>query len=481
MNAESDDVDNDYDIDVNNVNHDKLKQKYFFDIIHGFITFDNLLTRIIDSKHFQRLRYLKQLGPVVYVYQNATHTRFEHSLGAAHYAEKAMDTILKNKENKKKIMDYMASIKELQSYYNRKYGGRKTPIDKYIIMLVKIAGLCHDLGHGPYSHIFDDIFIKKYPQCGKMARHEYRSCIILEHIIKNDPLLSKIIYDPEIEFIKNIIDPKEENTGFIYQIVSNDLNSLDVDKYDYILRDSYATGRKVAFNPQRLMEHIKIHDNNICYPEKLAFDIESLFEARYNLFKTVYVHKTVIGVGMLLIDIMELLNEFFDFFDYIMDIDKFADMTDEYVLYIAQNLKVSDEVLSDPTMRIKYDKLMRYLDNLKNHILYTKVRSMTTNEEIVFTDDVLKLLESYDITIYKNKIGYVSGNKKNPFDNIYFYKIHNGTEKFYKMDINNYTKLTPSNYQEHITHLFSRNKLDDRSLKIINDAIDGKNKIKKKK
>lgn len=99
------------------------------DPVHGQIVMDGLCLRIIDTKEFQRLRYLKQLGTCDYVYPGATHSRFSHSIGVAYYSE----LLLKNLKNNQPYLSI-------------------TPID---ILCVKIAGLCHDLGHGAYSHVWE--------------------------------------------------------------------------------------------------------------------------------------------------------------------------------------------------------------------------------------------------------------------------------------------------------------------------------------
>src|SRR5690606_32489551 len=126
-------------------------------------------------------------------------------------------------------------ISELKKYFQIMYNNN-FQLDDYVCELVKISALCHDIGHGPFSHAFDDLFkSNKYINHNDSGRntHEFRSTVILEHIIKNDKILSSAITDDEIQFMKNLIDPKDRN-GFIYQIVSNNLNGLDVDKFDYL-------------------------------------------------------------------------------------------------------------------------------------------------------------------------------------------------------------------------------------------------------
>uniref|UniRef100_A0A3B3VH18 HD/PDEase domain-containing protein n=1 Tax=Poecilia latipinna TaxID=48699 RepID=A0A3B3VH18_9TELE len=112
-----------------------LTQTVFNDPIHGNIELHPILVKIIDTPQFQRLRNIKQLGGVYYVYPGASHNRFEHSIGVAYLAGELLQT-----------------LKEKQ---------QKLRIDERDVLCVQIAGLCHDLGHGPFSHMFDLMFIPK--------------------------------------------------------------------------------------------------------------------------------------------------------------------------------------------------------------------------------------------------------------------------------------------------------------------------------
>ena len=131
------------------------------------------------------------------------------------------------------------------------------------------------------------------------------SCLSLEIIIKEHKKLSKLISDDEIQFMKNMINPTSAHTGFVYQIVSNSMNGLDVDKYDYIARDSYVTGIQTNFNCERLVDHIRVINNNICYQEQSIADIIELYTTRYKLHKTVYAHKGVIAAQYMIIEIFK--------------------------------------------------------------------------------------------------------------------------------------------------------------------------------
>lgn len=160
----------------NNLLNDLLNDyKIINDIIHGSVNLSKLAMMIIDTPEFQRLRYLKQLSTCYFVFPNAIHTRFEHSIGTYHIAKKMLYS-LKNK-SKTSELNKISEIPELNKYFkiNNITDNYLTP---FIIELVCIGALCHDLGHGPYSHLFDDYFLKNNDiqiKDKNFIHHEYRS------------------------------------------------------------------------------------------------------------------------------------------------------------------------------------------------------------------------------------------------------------------------------------------------------------------
>uniref|UniRef100_A0A3Q3E7G7 Deoxynucleoside triphosphate triphosphohydrolase SAMHD1-like n=1 Tax=Labrus bergylta TaxID=56723 RepID=A0A3Q3E7G7_9LABR len=229
----------------------------FNDPIHGSIELHPLLIKIIDTPQFQRLRFIKQLGGVYFVYPGASHNRFEHS-------------------NRVSQVGYLAG-KLAEALRSRQPELNITDRD---VLCVQIAGLCHDLGHGPFSHLYDGMFLPKALEKKrklKKWKHERGSRLMLDHLVEQNnfkPTMKKYGLKPEedITFIKEMIAgplqeskeqewpykgrPKEKS--FLYEIVSNKKNGVDVDKFDYLARDSSYLGTMNNFDFRRFLQFARV-------------------------------------------------------------------------------------------------------------------------------------------------------------------------------------------------------------------------------
>ena len=237
--------------------------KQIYDPVHGFITITPLMKSIIDTPEFQRLRDLKQLGAVHYVYPSAVHTRFEHSLGVSHLAGIMSESLIKR-----------------TSLHN----------SERTVELVRIAALVHDIGHGPYSHLYDTRI-----RHASEPEHEERGCEIFSDMVRKYNLL---LSEEEVIMIINMIVPPSHLCNYwLYQIVANKQCQLDVDKIDYIERDCFHTGVKFGGEWGRLLTQCEIKkvegNHQIAWPKKLEYEIFQLFATRYRLHRQVYNHHTV--------------------------------------------------------------------------------------------------------------------------------------------------------------------------------------------
>lgn len=259
--------------------------RYIYDMCHGYITYNDQETLFLDNHWVKRLKRIKQLGLLEHVFPSASHSRFEHSLGVSHIADEYVDVLLKNSSK--------------LPYYNSDYK-----------FCVKMAALFHDLGHGPFSHVFDNVVIQD-PE----NSHEIRSRRIVEYIFQEIGTKSGFNSAYIIDYIKEMIEPISNAYSSIpfFDIVNNSKNSIDVDKFDYLQRDPRHIGLDIKFDPARIINKSYIEDDNIVYSNSVSNNILNMFSTRYRLHKEIYNHKTVKLIELMLGDSLIEADSHFNF------------------------------------------------------------------------------------------------------------------------------------------------------------------------
>lgn len=466
------------------------KKTFIKDVVHDSIELTPIAKTIIDNKIFQRLRYLHQLGVCYLIFPNANNNRFEHSIGTYHLAGLILEKIVKNSScveiNRslleiKFIRNYLLKHFELDDSEESDLFLEKVNIvllDDYLIELIKIAGLVHDIGHGPFSHLFDE-WLHDIPDIknSKLVDHESRSVVLLENIIFNekiklldeDYLLSEFIDGEAFEFISELVNPNSGSPkNFIFQIISNSLNGLDVDKLDYLYRDSFYLGSGTPYDLSRVISHVQVIDKNICFPEKISYEIYKVFRSRYDLHKQFYSHKTTICIEYMIRDILENLNPILQISESIKNenINKFIDLVDNTILNTANVLKNFEHVYIPWKKQI--DTILKILNKINNRDIYKCIYGETffTDEEIdnkqlfdrfkeKYNNDSLVFdFNSPNIIIVKLKIGLLGGNKSHPLDSVYFYDSKN---KSILLDKTKISHLMSSMHQENIYYVIYKN------------------------
>lgn len=239
-------------------------RKIINDPVYGFITIDHpLILQIIAHPYYQRLRNIHQMAFAHLVYPGAVHSRLHHSLGAYHLMSQALS------ELKSKGIDI-------------------TPDEE---LGAKIAILLHDIGHGPFSHALESELIKD-------VHHEAISLLIMQ--VMNEEFNGQLKTAIEI-FTNN--HPKR----FLYQLVSG---QLDVDRMDYLNRDSFFTGvAEGVIGYDRIIKMLAVKDGELMVEEKAIYSIEKFLVSRRLMYWQVYLHKTVLGAEMMLVNIIRRAKE----------------------------------------------------------------------------------------------------------------------------------------------------------------------------
>lgn len=385
--------------------------RILYDPIHGHIEFDLPLWQFIDNPVYQRLRNLKQLGTTNYVFPGATHTRFEHCLGVGNLSRK----YLRHLQKKQPELD----------------------INNQDINNVTLAGMMHDLGHGPFSHIFDTDVV---PALGIQDwTHENASVKLFEYMIDEYNL------DIEQSNIKRISDMiTGDGKGFMYQIVNNKLNQIDVDKFDYIERDCHYLGfREFPFDTKRLMKRSKIIDDIICYDEKVVHSVYSLFQSRFSLFQQCYSHRVGQAVGLMLRDALVLAEPILHLKEIISDPSQYYKLDDSLIPLILYSndprLDRSKEILNNIQLRKIYKQAGELIVSSNTPI------DNITAETIVGYNNLGTNLHPSDIIVKKFKLTY-----GNPADQVYFYKDN---ERFL-IPREKVSTVIPANYCDRYVRIF---------------------------
>lgn len=242
--------------------HNKLK--IFNDPVYGFISIPHeTIYDLIEHPYFQRLRRIKQLGMTHLVYPGALHTRFHHALGAMHLIMEAIE-ILRNKGNE--ITDDEA-------------------------LGVTIAILLHDIGHGPFSHALEHSIVEN-------ITHEDLSAMFMDRL--NEEFDGKLTL--ALKIFRN-----EYQKKFLHQLVSS---QLDVDRLDYLKRDSFFTGvSEGVISSERIIKMLNIVDDQLAIEAKGIYSVEKFIIARRLMYWQVYLHKTVLSAEYLLVNILKRAKE----------------------------------------------------------------------------------------------------------------------------------------------------------------------------
>ncbi|MGI1820745.1 HD domain-containing protein [Exiguobacterium sp. TRN 1102] len=321
--------------------------KVFKDPVHRYIyVYDHLIWELINTKEFQRLRRIKQLGTSFLTFHGAEHTRFHHSLGVYEIARQLID--------------------QFQQYPEWDDRDRE---------LLLAAALLHDVGHGPFSHAFEHVF---------SVRHE----VWTERIILGETEVNKVLSEMGVGFaeeVASIINKTHPN-----RLIVNMLSSqLDVDRMDYLLRDAHFAGVSYGkFDLERMLRVLRPDEDQVVVKQSGMHTIEDYIMRRYQMYWQVYLHPATRSSDLLLKAILERAQELYEsgyefnmmpkhflpiFERTGMSLEQYLKLDETVVYFYFQEwMEEDDAILADLSSRFVNRRLLKY----KNFPEANRVRYM---------------------------------------------------------------------------------------------------------
>ncbi|HEM4175653.1 TPA: HD domain-containing protein [Streptococcus suis] len=312
-------------------------EKVFRDPVHNYVHVDHeLIYKLINTKEFQRLRRIKQLGTTSYTFHGGEHSRFSHCLGAYEIARRITQ---KFEDKYPQIWDTNESL------------------------LTMVAALLHDVGHGAYSHTFERLFD---------TDHEEMTCAIITSPETEINALLKQVSPEFPDKVASVIKHTYPNKQVV-QLISS---QIDVDRMDYLLRDSYFTGANYGeFDLTRILRVIRPTENGIAFKESGMHAVEDYVLSRYQMYMQVYFHPASRSMEVLLQNLLnraKLLytseQEFFartsprllPFFEHRIRLTDYLSLDDGVMnTYFQSWIDGPDRILSDLAQRYINRKVLK--------------------------------------------------------------------------------------------------------------------------
>jgi len=315
------------------------KNKIINDPIYGFITLERgIIFDLIEHPYFQRLRRITQLGLSYLVYPGAYHTRFHHALGCMFLMKKAILQI-RNKGHE-------ITVEEEEA--------------------LKIAILLHDIGHGPFSHALENSIANN-------ISHEDLSNIFMEKL--------NIEFDGKLSLSIKIFNNKYHKK-FLHQLVSS---QLDMDRLDYLKRDSFFTGvTEGNIGTERIINMLDVVNDELVIEEKGIYSIEKFLIARRLMYWQVYLHKTVLSAENTLINILQRAK-------YLLKNNEVLSSTTALKIFLNSNYSLEDFKTNK--------KLLESFSQLDDHDIYSCLKEWQHSDDFVLSKLCKSILERKPLKI----------------------------------------------------------------------------------
>lgn len=314
-----------------------MEARCIADRIHGEVRLPRLVSQLSSTPEFYRLDDVRQLGGCFFIYPSATHTRREHSIGVCHLGGSVATQLMRH---------YPALV------------------DDDDVLCVQIAGLVHDLGHGPFSHLFEEYV-------GNGWCHETTGVAMFRRMLRNHPNIVvgdhfRGAPDAQIAFVELLVtgldpeDPWPENVGrpeskrFLCDLIHSRATGIDADKLDYLMRDALAVfGASNVLSVQRIIGAVRVHEGRIAFGANAAQEIHEMFRLRAKLHQQVYQHRGVHVSNGMIMALMRAIDSTRPSGTKLADLavdERFAQLSDASILH---------HPLDDPGVREAHEALFR--------------------------------------------------------------------------------------------------------------------------
>ena len=302
------------------------RYKIFNDPIHGFITVPKgIILKLIDHPYVQRLRRVRQLGLGYLVFPAAEHSRFSHALGALELGQRVLNN-LREKDTTISDKEYEGTL---------------------------IALLLHDVGHGPLSHTLEHSLIKNF-------NHEMMSLAVMKELNKQ--------FEGELDIAIKIFT-NQHPKKFLHQLVSS---QLDLDRLDYLRRDSFFTGvSEGTVGINRILKTMRVFKGNIVIEKKGIYAVENYIIARRLMYMQVYLHKTVLSADTLLRNIFKRVSE-------LIEKGKDPEFASPYLEYFLKDKPSAQKRITKKTIDL--------YTALDDYDVYQNIKKWTESEDVILAD-----------------------------------------------------------------------------------------------
>lgn len=332
------------------------------DVIHGDIDInEDIFIDLIETKEFQRLRNVKQIGLSYVSFPTAEHSRFSHSIGVYHLATRMIE-----------VLEKKANI----------------DLDDSDCLSLRIACLLHDVGHGAFSHTSEEFF--------GFDHEQYSIDIIKSSDTQINQVLNKYnpnLIDTVVSFIK-----KDHPHNILNEILSG---TVDVDRMDYLLRDSYFAGVKYGeVDIDRLFNVIDIKENQLVFHEKGLKAVEDFIMSRYNMFSQVYLNKKALAYEVLVREILGELKKLST-----TNLAQLPNGVNKLLPFFNNQVSIKDYLLVDDMVFINLINDLANLDTYNYELDYVVTLAKAfVNKKITFKKEKANLKYSFRTNIYHKKI-----------------------------------------------------------------------------